>query len=293
MAKQTIVTLLTDFGTQDGYVASMKAVLLSMAPAVRVVDITHEIRLNDILGASFVLNQVVDYFPAGTIHVAVVDPGVGTDRRILAARYSGQTVIAPDNGLVTLVDQRLGLEAIVSVRNERYFLTSRVGRTFDGRDIMIPVAAALATGTRLNQLGPPPDTYKLLDLPAPRVEDSTIIGHIVHIDRFGNCVTNIRRQMIEQVVHSTARAEIFIGPRSIGPLRGAFAHVSEGEPLALLDSIDMLEIAVNCGRASDLLHLRVGDEIQVALQPPGDQPHALPGGRDAADPPAAPGAGRH
>ena len=263
MAKQTIVTFMTDFGTEDGYVASMKGVLLSIAPSAILVDITHEIALGDVLAGAFVLNQVIDYFPAGTIHLGVIDPGVGTDRRILAARYAGQIVIAPDNGLITLVDQRLGLEGIVSVRNERFFLTSRIGRTFDGRDIMAPVAGALAMGGRFDQLGPPPESYKLLDLPQPRAEGSTLIGQVLHIDRFGNCVTNLRRSMIEQVTHSLAKAEVFVGEKSVGPLRGAFAHVAQGELLALLDSIDLLEIAVNCGRASERLGLRIGDEVQV------------------------------
>jgi S-adenosyl-L-methionine hydrolase (adenosine-forming) len=263
MAKQTIVTFLTDFGTQDGYAASMKGVLLSMAPSVRLVDITHEINLGDVLAGAFVLNQVIDYFPPGTIHLGVIDPAAGTDRRILAARYAGQIVIAPDNVLITMVDQRLGLEAIVSVRNERFFLASRIGRTFDGRDIMAPVAGALAQGARLDQLGPAPDSYKLLDLPPPRVEGSTLVGQVLHIDRFGNCVTNIRRSMIEQVTRNLAKAQVYVGERSVGPLSGAFAHVSEGEVLALLDCIDLLEIAVNCGRASDRLNLRIGDEVQV------------------------------
>jgi hypothetical protein len=188
---------------------------------------------------------------------------VGTDRRILAARYARQIVIAPDNGLLTLLDQRLGLEGLVSVRNESYFLASRIGRTFDGRDIMAPVAAALATGTRLEQLGPTPESYKLLDLPAARAEGSTIIGHVLHVDRFGNCVTNISRSMIEQVTRTLGRVEVVIGQRSIGPLHGTFSHVPVGEALALLDSIDLLEIAVNGGRASDRLQLRVGDEVQV------------------------------
>lgn len=263
MAKKRIVTLLTDFGTRDGYAASMKGVLLSSPADVTVVDITHEIPPGDVLAGAFVLNQVLDYFPPGTVHMAVVDPGAGTDRRILAARYARQTIVAPDNGLVSLVDAEHPLEGIVSVRNESYFLRTRVGRTFDGRDMMAPVAAMLAGGAALDPFGPRPDTYQLLDLPAPHCDGAAVVGQVLYIDNFGSCISNISRRALEGYLPRADDLIVWVAGRPAGPLRGAFGHVASGQPVAFFDSLDMLELAVNEGRACDVFGLTVGDEVQV------------------------------
>ena len=276
MAKQHIVTLLTDFGTRDGYVASMKGVMLSIAENITTVDITHEIPPGDIMAGSFVLNQVLDYFPPGTVHLAVVDPGVGTDRRILGAQYSGQMVIAPDNGLVSMADANHPLEGIVSVRNQRFFLQPRVGRTFDGRDVMAPVAAALLAGrARLDQLGPPPDTYKLLELPQPQFDGTTLTAHVLYVDHFGNCVTNVSRESLTACLPRLANVAVWAGGATVGPLRSSFASVEQGRPVAMLDSLDLLEVAVNLARASDVLGLTVGDRVQIRY---GDSPAAASAG---------------
>jgi len=263
MARQRIITLLTDFGSRDGYAGSMKGVLLSLAPEATLVDITHEIPPGDVLAGAFVLNQVLGYFPPGTVHVAVVDPGVGTDRRILAAQYAGQTVVAPDNGLISLVDADHRLEAIASVSNEQFFLSNRVGSTFDGRDVMAPVAAALARGERLDRLGPPPNTYKLLEVPAPRFDGNAITGQVLYVDHFGNCVTNIRRKTLADSLPRLAAVAVWAGGKPVGALREAFGHVGRGEPAAILDSMDLLEVAVNGDRACDALGLAVGSPVVV------------------------------
>ncbi len=204
------------------------------------------------------------YFPPGTIHLAVVDPGVGTDRKIIAGRYNDQTVVAPDNGLVSFVDAEYPLESIASVRNRGLFLRSPVGTTFDGRDVMAPVAAALVDGAKLQQLGPPPDTYKLLDLPEVQYGGGVLVGRVLYIDRFGNCITNIRRELITQSLPALGRVEVSAGGQMIGRLLGAFAHAQEGQPLALLNSMDLVEIAVNAGNAREVLNLSVGDEVVVS-----------------------------
>lgn len=261
MAKKRIVTMLTDYGTRDGYVASIHGVLLSHAPDVEVVHVSHQIPPGDVLAGAFVLDQVYDYFPPGTIHLVVVDPGVGTDRRILAARYAGQTIVAPDNGLISLVDARLPMEAIVSVRNEQFFLARRVGATFDGRDVMAPVAAALARGVDIARLGPLPARYNLLDLPLPTWDGTTLAGQVMYIDAFGNCVTNITRAELERVIPQLARMEIAAKEVPVGPLVAAYAQVPPGQRLALLNSLDRLELAVHMGRACDVLGLAVGDKV--------------------------------
>jgi len=263
MAKRGIVTLLTDFGTCDGYVASMKGVLLSRAGDITVVDITHEIPPGDVLAGAFVLRQVLGYFPADTVHAVVVDPGVGTDRGILAAQYAGQTIVAPNNGLISLVDADYGLEGIALVRNEQYFLPSRVGRTFDGRDVIAPVAAALVCGVKLAQLGPPPETYALLELPQPHYSDGALTGQVMHVDRFGNCITNISKALLAEFLPRLAAVTVWAAGVSVGPIRGAFGHVASGQPVAILDSMDRLEVAVNSGRACDALGLRVGDKVKL------------------------------
>ncbi len=265
MAKgRPIVTLLTDFGAADGYVAAMKGVMLTIRPDLTIVDVSHQIPPGSIAAGAFVLNQVVDYFPPGTVHLAVVDPGVGTDRNILAIRYAGQTIVTPDNGLISLLDARLQMEAIVLVRNADFFVRDRVGATFDGRDVMAPVAVALAGGDDIHHLGPPPDAYTLRELPQPTWDETALTGAVLYIDRFGNCITNIGRDSIGQCLPRTEAIGVWVGQKGIGPLQVAFAHVDEGEALALLNSMDLLEIAVNAGRADEALSLSVGDEVSVS-----------------------------
>jgi S-adenosylmethionine hydrolase len=266
MAKCRIVTLLSDFGVRDGYVASMKGVLLDRAPSATLVDISHEIPPGDILAGAFVLHQALAYFPAGTVHVAVVDPGVGTSRRVLVARYAKQYVVCPDNGLVSLVDAHHPLEGIVVAANEEFFLPHRVGLTFDGRDVMAPVAAALVRGTRPESFGPPPQTYKLLELPTPQAGDGVVTGQVIYVDHFGNCVSNISPAALAETFGRRLNVFVWVGQTCIGPLRRAFGEVASGEPMALVNSMGLVEVAVNSGRACDELAIAVGDEIRVTRE---------------------------
>ncbi|MHC4294610.1 MAG: SAM hydrolase/SAM-dependent halogenase family protein, partial [Planctomycetota bacterium] len=163
MAKRAIVTLLTDFGTADPYVAAMKGILLTAAPEAQIVDISHEVPPQDILRGGMVLAQVAQYYPPETLHLIVVDPGVGTERRILAGRFGGQRFLFPDNGIITFVAQSTPLDELVVVRNTKYLPVRQPSQTFHGRDIFAPLAGHLLSGVQLDKLGPRPDTYKMLD----------------------------------------------------------------------------------------------------------------------------------
>ncbi len=264
MAKQRIVTLLTDFSLADPYVAEMKGVILSIAPGATLVDISHDINPGDVVAGGFVLRQALPYFPAGTVHCAVVDPGVGTGRRILAAQYAGQSVVFPDNGLITFVDRDQPLQKIASVRNEQFFL-GPISTTFHGRDIMAPVSAHIARGVALERLGPPPEKFKLLDIPPPCEDaDGSLVGQVIYVDRFGNLITGIQADSLKLVPSDQVGPEISCGDQSVGPLRVTYANVEHGQLVALINSMSLVEIAVNGGRACDLLSAGVGTPVRVA-----------------------------
>ena len=264
MPRRPIVTLLTDFGLADPYVAVMKGVILSIRPLAATVDITHQIPPGDVLAGAVALRQALPYFPEGTVHCAVVDPGVGTERRILAARYAGQTVVAPDNGLVSFVDRDQPLSEIVVIRNDRYFLPGPTSATFHGRDIMAPVAAAIAGGLALAKLGPAPDKFKLLDLPEPRSEDGgAVVGEVIYVDRFGNLVSNVPGELLEQSLGDRAVAAVSCAGRDVGGIEATYDFGEAGQPLALINSMSLLEVAVKGGRACDVLDAGVGAEVRV------------------------------
>lgn len=270
MPRRPVVTLLTDFGLADPYVAEMKGVILSIQPLAALVDITHQIPPGDVLAGAVALRQALPYFPQGTVHCAVVDPGVGTERRILAARYAGQTVVAPDNGLISFVDRDQPLSEIVVVRNDRYFLPGPTSATFHGRDIMAPVAGYLAGGLALAKLGPQPDKFKLLDLPEPRSEDDgAVIGQVIYVDRFGNLISNIPAPLLEQSLSDRIAAVVTCAGRDVGAIRVTYDSAETGQPLALINSMSLLEVAVNGGKACDLLGAGVGAEVRVG--PPAEQ----------------------
>ena len=245
-----LITLLTDFGRRDHYVGVMKGVILQIAPQTAVIDITHEIDPHDIVRAAFVLRQVWSWYPPGTIHIAVVDPGVGSTRRIIAGRYAGQVVLAPDNGLISMVHRELRLEAMHVVENRKYML-SAVSATFHGRDVMAPAAAHLAGGVPIQNLGPPTDRIEILQLATPRVlPNHGIRGQVLCHDHFGNLITNVTRQHLIATPQYHRHTQVYLGDRCVGPIRTSYHEVASGEPLALIGSSDHLEIAINCGNAA-------------------------------------------
>lgn len=262
-----IITLTTDFGLTDGYVGAMKGVMLSIAPEARLVDISHEIGPGNIRQAAFVLSSVTPYFPEGTIHVAVVDPGVGSARRAIAARTSRAILIAPDNGLLSLclADQPAEIRQLV---NPRYHLP-QVSATFHGRDIFAPVAAHLATGAAFDDLGPPVTDAVTLALPAViRDAEGVWRGEVLHVDRFGNLITNFFHFppstfcLPPSAFHLLA---IEIGQHRIYGLARTYADRAPGELLALIGSSGYLEIAVRDGNAAQVLGAQVGDAVLVRI----------------------------
>jgi S-adenosylmethionine hydrolase len=256
-----VIALLTDFGTRDHYVACMKGVILQINPKAIIVDITHEIKPQDILHGAFVLRQSVPWFPAKTIFVAVVDPTVGTNRRVLAARYNDRYVLAPDNGLLTFLHRDATLQTIRSVENHQYF-AAQVSRTFHGRDIFAPVAAHLSKGVSLDHLGPVVDRMEVLNLNRCHVHpDGTIDGEVVLIDHFGNLITNIGVTDLSAANTRRHHLQVTVGQRVIGPLHVSYADVPSGQAVALLGSSQVLEIGINGGDAAKTLGIARGEPV--------------------------------
>ncbi len=261
-----LVTLLTDFGTEDYFVGAMKGALLSVNPEARIVDITHEIPPHDIEAAAFTLLAAYETFPEGTVHVAVVDPGVGSARRAIAVEGAGRLFVGPDNGLFGHVYERLKRFRVFHAVERKFFRES-VSTTFHGRDVFAPVAGALARGTRPSELGPEVTDFVRLPLAAvSRRDDSTLKGTVIHVDRFGNCVTNITpRDLDEETIARGAR--LLVAGREIRSFRRFFADEGGAnvEPFAVWGSAGLLEIAVFRDSAARLLGLGRGSEIEVLL----------------------------
>ncbi len=271
-----IITLTTDFGLADAYVAAMKGVILGINPEVKLVDICHSIKPHDIAEAAFVLSTACEFFPHRTIHLVVVDPGVGTERRAIILRTPTADFVAPDNGVLSYIIQRYstrlaegnqqllepgtGLEAVAITRPQ--FWRSPVSPTFHGRDIFAPVAAHLSSGIPPADFGESIDTLTVFPLPRPHQDpDGTLVGHILHIDNFGNLVTNIRSGDLPSVIQRRTALTIEVGNETISRLSRTYG--STGGLLALIGSSDYLEISLQEGDASTFLNASVGDEVKI------------------------------
>ncbi len=247
MAK--IVTLTTDFGNRDPYAAAVKGVLLSACAGVSLVDLSHEIGPRDVIEGAFFLAQAAPWFPAGSVHLAVVDPGVGTARRPIAARAGGHLFVAPDNGLLWLALRRMPLEEVRVIEPARLDRSAPASATFHGRDIFAPAAAALACGRPLGALGPEAGSLVPLGLPEPEPLAAAVRGEIIHVDRFGNLVSNID----EGALGGRECSRVEIGGCSISPLRRVYGDAEPGGLLALWNSAGLLEVAVRDGNAAAVL----------------------------------------
>jgi S-adenosyl-L-methionine hydrolase (adenosine-forming) len=245
-----IITLTTDFGLSDFYVAAMKAVLLRHCPDATLIDVTHNVPRHDILCGSITLERAIDGFPPGTVHLAVVDPGVGTDRRLLVVELNHSTIICPDNGLITWAWR---LHPGGKVR-EITWHPHRSSNTFHGRDIMAPMAGMIAAGTASNHLSKTIEDPILLEV-APAIDG--VRGEVIHIDHFGNATTNIPYES----TNGSCTKAVRIRGRSVGKLRRTYWDVAPGKPLALIGSSGLLEIAVRDGSAAEDLKVRVGDAV--------------------------------
>jgi S-adenosylmethionine hydrolase len=258
-----MITLLTDFGTADGFVAAMKGVIATRAPGAVIVDATHDIPPQDVRAGAFALLGYVSHFPAGTIHVAVVDPGVGSARRAIAVEAGGRWFVGPDNGIFTGVyDREAGWRAWQLT--EPRFFEHPVSATFHGRDVFAPVAAAIATGVEPAELGPRIDDPVRLAWAAVRHEGGRIRGEVIHVDRFGNLVTNVSRAEAGAEGFPPG-AMITVAGRRIGGLLSTFAEAADGSPFALWGSAGLLEIAVAGGSAAMALAAGRGSEVTIEI----------------------------
>jgi len=270
-AAPSIVTITTDFGTQDGYVSAMKGTMLSIAPAARLVDISHEIAPQDVMESAFVLQTAQPYFPEGTVHLVVVDPGVGTERRAVALRHHDHWYVGPDNGVFPLILNGESPEAVVELDDPSAWRSDTPSTTFHGRDIFAPAAAHLAAGRPLDDIGSPIERLESLHWARPTTTYGTVQGWVVHVDHFGNCITNIRRPTLadavdrEDLPHPDALPALsaYAGNTVLEQVHTTYGDVAEEEPLLLFGSSGYLEVSINGGNAAERLDIRKGDSIKL------------------------------
>lgn len=264
------VLFLTDFGVKDGAVAACKGVMLSIAPETRIVDLTHDVPPYDIEIAGEVIEQALPFYPRGTVVVAVVDPGVGSERKAIAALTKrGHLLVGPDNGLFTLVMQTEGVERAVELRNTRYFRAEQTSFTFHGRDIFAPVAAHLAAGTPLDSLGPP-ITPMMLDTRPARLSAGRIEGTVRYIeDPYGNVVTDIPAVLLDSLgAHLGDSLEVRVGSRTLRlPWRNTFSDVPGGQALAVIHSRGLLSFSINQGDFAARFGVKRKDRVSVRRLP--------------------------
>lgn len=256
-----LITLLTDFGVRDEYVGCLKGVILGLNPRAVLVDLSHEVPAQDIRAGAFILAATAPFFPTGTIHLAVVDPGVGTSRRPLAARCRGQFWVGPDNGLFHLIFAGQGDLEIVSLENTAYF-RPQVAATFHGRDLFAPVAAHLSLGVDLRQLGPTITEPIRLPWPEPTFTAKKIRGEIIHVDRFGNLVSNIAAAGFHSW-RQGGQFQLQVGVATLHRLHRTYGEAAPGELLVLEGSHGYLEIAAAHGSAGQQLKAGVGLSLEV------------------------------
>jgi S-adenosylmethionine hydrolase len=256
---QPIITLTTDFGQTDSYVGTMKGVILSICPDVTLVDISHEIRPQSVQQAAYVLSTAAPYFPAGTVHLVVVDPGVGTERRPMVVQTGRALYVVPDNGVLDLVLSQDPARQAIHLTEPRFRL-AQVSATFHGRDIFAPAAAHLACGTDPNQMGqplPPAELVSLSMLRPQPLPGGQWEGAILHVDHFGNLITNMKPTKAESSISFMVRG------RRIEALSNTFGDVEAGELVAYVGSSGHLEIAVRDGNAAQALGMDIGDTVRI------------------------------
>jgi len=263
-----VITLLSDFGLRDPYVGEMKAVILSICPEASIADISHDIEKFDIRMGAFILASAAPYFPQGTIHVAVVDPGVGIKRRALIVETKRAFYVGPDNGLLMLSARKEGVRHVYDISNPQY-MRHEVSRTFHGRDIFAPAAAHLAKGHPPSEFGTEIRDYVIPKFTKPHLRKGRLLGEILYIDGFGNIVTNISVRDLERIsasegclLHVKFKDEILDLK-----LCSAYGQVPAERALAIVGSSDFLEISVNQADASQIFQVKMGDSISISLQP--------------------------
>ncbi len=257
----SIITLTTDFGQGDAYVAAMKGAILGISRHATLVDVSHDVPAQDVAAGAYLLQCAHRYFPPGTIHVAVVDPGVGSRRRGIVVETGGGLFVGPDNGLFGPVYESERVERVVEILNPDLMLP-RVSSTFHGRDVFGPVAAHLCEGIPVREVGPPICDWVGLPLWELEAGCGGLCGRIVHVDRFGNGITNLHRSRIETAAGEKA-LRIQVGERTLGGLSRTYADAPQGQPLVLYGSQDTVEVSINGGSAATELGIRRGDAVSV------------------------------
>ncbi len=256
-----IITLLSDFGSKDGYVGAMKGVILRINPQALPVDITHEIEAHDIAAGAFVLGSAYSDFPTGTIHVAVVDPGVGGQRRAIILETAGGYFVGPDNGIFTLVYERETVRRTVAIENEK-FRASTVSRTFHGRDVFAPAAAYLSLEVPVELFGPPVDAGVVLPFARPRVAEGMVEGEVIHSDRFGNLITNIPAHVFEAFVGGET-GTVWVADQEVHGPYESYEEGRQGEIFGIFGSSNLLEISAKGQNAQQMLGLGRGAVVRV------------------------------
>jgi len=264
MRSRPIITLLSDFGLKDSYVAEMKAVILSICPEAHIVDISHEIKKFDIKMGAFLLARAARFFPKGTVHVAVIDPGVGSERRSIIVETERGFYVGPDNGVLMLSAQMDGVKHVYLIKEQKYMLR-RISKTFHGRDIFSPVAAYLASGIPPSEFGPEIFDPIMPNFAKPKVSGNLIEGEIIHIDDFGNIITNITHSDIESLgIKEGEILGVRLGYKDLKiKLCSAYSEVQINTPLTIIGSADFLEVSVNQGDASKFFGVKVGEKISI------------------------------
>lgn len=259
-----IITLTTDYGTNDHLVGTLKGVILKINPEVSIVDITHNVAPFDLLDGALAIGAAYSYFPPRTIHVVVVDPGVGTDRRPLLVTAENQYFVAPDNGVLSAVYEREENVVVRHATAEHYFLQP-VSNTFHGRDIFAPIAAWLSKGWQTASMGEPIADFKRFALPRPKTAEGVLKGIVMRVDAFGNLVTNFKREDLPEASPENGTLHLQVGNQQVSRLVATFAQGNAGEAIAYLGSSGYIEIGINKGNASRTLG--IGRGTPVVLEP--------------------------
>jgi S-adenosylmethionine hydrolase len=260
-----IITILSDFGIKSGYAAQMKGVILNLTDC-RIIDITHEIKPQDINEGAFVLMSTVSKFPIGTIHIAVVDPGVGSKRKGLIVVTRTQILIGPDNGLLIPAARYLGDFIVYEIKND-VFSSNLISDTFHGRDIFAPIAAKILNGVPFEELGNKTSDFFDLDFDLGLIESESAIGKVIYIDRFGNIITNIQGSQLKNIVNYDKKINILIGKKSYEILFvKSYSFVKKRHLMSTIGSSDLFEISVNQGNAAKRLNIKIEDEIKILFE---------------------------
>jgi S-adenosylmethionine hydrolase len=266
LAQRPIVTLTTDFGTNDHFVGVMKGVILDIVPDAAIVDICHSVQAFDVLDGALTISQAYSYFPNRTVHIVVVDPGVGTARRPILASSDKYHFIAPDNGVLSLVYAKESRMHVRHITAEHYYLQP-VSNTFHARDIFSPVAAYLAKEVDALKFGEEIEDYVKFSAPKPKaIDGNRLRGVVLKVDKFGNLITNITPQDAPMLFGTGAKAfKIVVGSREISEIRSAYAEGAPGEVIAIMGSMGFLEIAANRAAAAQLTGVSKGAEVSIIL----------------------------